>query len=103
VVADGRKLPVDDVRELADGRIYTGQQALELGLVDQLGNLPSAIQRAAELGGIEGEPRIIEYEMPFNIFQGLMGLARPSHPAAEVIALLERGHGPVLQYLYVGP
>jgi protease-4 len=103
IVADGRGLSVDEVKELADGRVYTGQQALELGLVDQLGNLPGAIQRAAELGGIEGEPRIVEYQPPFGLFQGLWGLARPVDPLAEVMAILERGQRPALQYLYVGP
>jgi protease-4 len=103
VVADGRGLPVDTVKALADGRVYTGQQALHLGLVDQLDNLPGAVQRAAELGGIEGKPRIVEYQPPLRLFQGLLGLARPADPLAEVIALLERGHGPALQYLYVGP
>jgi protease-4 len=103
IVADGRGLSVDQVKELADGRVYTGQQALELGLVDQLGNLSDAIRRAAELGGIEGEPRIVEYQPPFNLFQGLFGLARPADPLAEVMALLDRTHGPALQYLYVGP
>lgn len=103
IVADGRGLAVDQVKPLADGRVYTGQQALELGLVDQLGNLPEAIQRAAELGGIEGQPRIVEYAPPFNLFQGLFGLARPADPLAEVLALIDRGHGPTPQYLYVGP
>lgn len=103
IVADGRGLAVDQVKPLADGRVYTGQQALELGLVDQLGNLPEAIQRAAELGGIEGQPRIVEYELPFYLFQGLFGLARPADPLAEVLALIDRGHGPTPQYLYVGP
>jgi protease-4 len=103
IVADGREMPIQEVRELADGSIYTGRQALELGMVDQLGNMSGAIQRAAELGGIEGEPRIVEYEMPFSIFQGLLGMARPADPLSEVMMLLDRAHGPVLQYLYVGP
>lgn len=103
VVADGRSLSADKVKELADGRIYTGQQALELGLVDELGNLSDAIQRAAELGGIEGEPRIVEYQPPFNLFQGLWEIARPADPLTKVLALLEQGYRPGLQYLYVRP
>ena len=70
IVADGRGLSVEDVKEIADGSIYTGRQAMALGLVDKLGNQSAAIQRAAELGDIKGEPRIVEYEMPFSIFQG---------------------------------
>jgi protease-4 len=103
IVADGRDLPVDEARELADGRIYTGRQALELGLVDQLGNLSAATQRAAELGGIEGEPRIVEYQQPLSIIQGLVGMTRPAGPLSDVMELLDRGQRPALQYLYVGP
>jgi protease-4 len=103
IVADGREMPIEEVRQLADGSIYTGRQALELGMIDQLGNLPAAIQHAAELGGIEGEPRIVEYEMPFSIFEGLLGMTRPADPLSEVMILLDRAHGPVLHYLYVGP
>jgi protease-4 len=103
IVAAGRELPVDEARELADGRIYTGRQALELGLVDQLGNLSAATQRAAELGGIEGEPRIVEYQQPLSVFQGLVGMTRPAGPLSDVMELLDRGQRPALQYLYVGP
>ena len=60
VVAQARDLPLDKVRELADGSIYTGRQAQKLGLVDDVGTLDDAIAKAAELGGIEGEPRVIE-------------------------------------------
>lgn len=60
-VAEGRNMPEQDVRALADGRPYTGKQALELGLVDMLGNLEEAIDQAAQLGDIDGEPEIIEY------------------------------------------
>jgi protease-4 len=103
IVAEGREMPVDEVKELADGRIYTGRQALELGLVDQLGNLSAAVQHAAELGGIEGEPRIIEYQQPLNVFQGLFGMTHPADPLSNIMELLDRGQRPALQYLYVGP
>ena len=56
VVARGRNMEEDQVKKLADGRVYTGRQALELGLVDQLGDMQQAIQTAADLAGVEGEP-----------------------------------------------
>ena len=59
-VADGRNLDVAEVELLADGRVYTGRQAKELGLIDLLGGLDEAIQIAGELGGISGEPQVIE-------------------------------------------
>ncbi|VAX31871.1 hypothetical protein MNBD_NITROSPIRAE01-1373 [hydrothermal vent metagenome] len=59
-VAEGRSLHIDEVRRLADGRIFTGRQAQEVGLVDELGSLQWAIERSAELAGIEGKPQIIE-------------------------------------------
>lgn len=58
-VATGRGMTEEEVRLLADGRILTGRQALEVGLIDALGNLPDAIRIAAELTGIEGEPKIV--------------------------------------------
>ncbi len=58
-VSEGRKIDGDEVAELADGRIFTGRQALELGLVDELGNLQDAIRVAAAIAGIVGEPRVI--------------------------------------------
>lgn len=60
VVAEARDLPREDVREVADGRVFTGQQALEMGLVDGIGTRQAAIDKAAELGGLEGDPRVIE-------------------------------------------
>lgn len=58
-VAEGRKLPEADVRSIADGRIFTGEQALALKLVDRIGTLQDAIDEAGNLGGIKGEPEII--------------------------------------------
>jgi protease-4 len=58
-VALGRNIPEDKVRTLADGRIFTGRQALEAGLVDELGNLQDAIAVAAQMGGIEEKPKVV--------------------------------------------
>ncbi len=53
-VAEARKMDIERVKNLADGRIYTGEEAVKQGLVDRLGNLEDAIQWAGEMGGIEG-------------------------------------------------
>lgn len=58
-VAEGRKLTVDSIRPIADGRIFTGEQAKGLKLVDELGTLEDAIRKAAELAGISGEPEVV--------------------------------------------
>ncbi len=54
-IADGRKMDLTEVETLADGRIFTGQEAKELGLVDRLGNIEDAVEWAGKLGGIEGK------------------------------------------------
>src|SRR5262249_20873744 len=60
VVADGRHLPEPRVRELADGRIYSGVDAQKLGLVDQVGYLEDAIHCAMDLACIK-DARIVSY------------------------------------------
>lgn len=66
-VATGRALEVTDVQALADGRIFTGRQAKEARLVDELGDLDDAIQLAADVVGIEGEPKVVEPRRRFSI------------------------------------
>jgi protease-4 len=61
-VAASRKMEVDSVRALADGRILTGRQALAVGLVDTLGFEPDAVQMAARLAGIEGDAPPVTHE-----------------------------------------
>ncbi len=58
-VADSRKLSLEKVTSLADGRIFSGHQALELKLVDELGNFSVALDKAAELGKISGKWKAI--------------------------------------------
>jgi protease-4 len=63
-VATDRNLSLSKVKDLADGRIYTGAKAKELGLVDDFGNLDDAIDIAAKLGGIEGTPEVTYANKP---------------------------------------
>ncbi|MCG7853993.1 MAG: signal peptide peptidase SppA, partial [Methanosarcinaceae archaeon] len=63
-VASGRNMSRSDVKDIADGRIYTGASAKKIGLVDDFGNLYDAIDLAAELGGIEGEPTVVYMNRP---------------------------------------
>ena len=65
-VAAGRALKVEQVRDLADGRIFTGRQARTAKLVDELGDLQDSIKLAARLVGIEGEPRVVEPRKRFS-------------------------------------
>ena len=58
-VAEGRKLPVEEVRKIADGRILSGEQAKALKLVDRLGTLQDAIEEAGKQAGIKGEPEVV--------------------------------------------
>jgi protease-4 len=58
-VAEGRDLPVEQVEKFADGRVFTGEQAVELGLVDELGGFQDAVDLAKELAEIRGEPRMV--------------------------------------------
>lgn len=86
VVAEARDLPLEDVRELANGSIYTGQQALDLGLVDSVGAREDAINKAAELGGIEGDPRVIELKPTPSFFEIVYGVqSRSAMPTLEEI------------------
>ena len=61
-VAEGRKLKMDDVKKLADGRVWTGQQALPLKLVDQIGDFRVAVEETAKAVGIKGEPTLVHPE-----------------------------------------
>jgi protease IV len=71
-VSKGRNISTSDVKALADGRIYTGTRAKQLKLVDGLGDLYDAIDKAAELGGIKGEPKV-EYMNKASLSNLLLG------------------------------
>jgi len=59
-IVESRDMPEETVRELADGRIFSGEQAFEAGLIDDLGNFTDAVTMAAELGGLDPkQPKLI--------------------------------------------
>jgi protease-4 len=102
VVAEGRGLSEDDVRDLATGQLYSGVKAKELGLVDELGDLDTAINSALELAGLE--TAVVEYYQPPRLtLWSLLGLidvikARISGLSAQDMILLE-----VLSHNYPQP
>lgn len=72
VVAEGRDMEEAAVREVAEGRVYSGQRALELNLVDLLGGLDDAVALAAEMAGIQESYRTIAYPQQKSFFENLM-------------------------------
>ncbi len=73
VVAEDRKLPIDKLKKFADGRVFTGAQALKLGLIDTLGSFQDAIKIAANLGGIKGKPVVVEPSERKTLFDLVFG------------------------------
>lgn len=73
MVAEGRGMTEDDVREIATGRTYLGDRALDLGLVDEIGTLQDAGQVAADLAGIEGDWSFRPYRQSPDLFSALIG------------------------------
>jgi protease-4 len=100
IVSRGRNMDTEAVRRIADGRVYTGQTALELGLVDEMGDLDHAVAVAAGLAGLQGKPRVVEQRGPgfFELFfqsgpRGMFGLS-PRR-------MLESEARPSFRYLYI--
>ncbi len=106
VVQEGRpNLPAEQIRKLADGRIYSGEQAKAAGLIDEIGYLDDAIQ-AAKTKARLGEARVVTYRRPGeyqnNIYSRLIG---PSPGLAQFANLdllsLVRGGSPQFMYLWM--
>ena len=95
-IARGRDLPLSAVHKIADGRIMTGQQALRLKLIDEVGGLEKTIELLAKKIGVTGRPKIIEQKekTPF-----LDWLLRGSFSSGLAETLMPSPH-PRLQYLW---
>jgi protease-4 len=101
IVADGRGMSVEQVRQLADGRVYTGLQAVELGLIDEVGYFEDAINKAADLGGISGDPRVIELYPEYGFWDSLYGIQAAQNTSLS-LDLLRDLMTPTLEARYLG-
>jgi protease-4 len=75
-----------EIVELADGRIFSGQQALDSKLLDRLGNLPEAIKYAAELANIDGKPKVVRKQKKESLLEQLFGI-KPTSALNEMFSL----------------
>lgn len=101
VIVEGRDLPEERVREIADGRVYSGQQAKELGLVDSFGGLDEAAMISQDLAGVDGAT-VVRYVQPESFTETLLARLAPQEP--EVLQLADEAGltlEPKPYYLYV--
>jgi len=72
VVSKSRKIDKEKLKEYANGRVFTGRQAKEIGLIDSLGTLEDAVKIAANMSGIEGEPTIIKEKERYTLIERIL-------------------------------
>jgi protease-4 len=104
VVSKGRSLPADQLKAISDGRVLTGPQALQLGLVDQVGYLEDGIAAAKKLAGLS-EARIVMYARPDAYRNNIYSLTGDSGSFESLARLnvmnLVRGASPQFLYLWM--
>jgi protease-4 len=85
VIVEGRNLPEERVREIADGRIYSGEQARELDLVDSFGGLDEAAEISRDLASVD-QATVVRYVQPETFTDALLARFAPEEPEALQIA-----------------
>ena len=102
LIVQSRKLPEDRVRALADGRVYTAEQALRLGLVDRIGYLEDVVKLAKDAAKLD-EARVVMYHRPkeyrSNLYSRTPASATAESTLAQFAAALGGG-GPRFLYLW---
>ncbi len=96
-VAKGRNMSTREARKLADGRVFTGRQALKLKLVDELGGLEDVIAQLGKDVGIQGRPKVIWEEPPKGFLDWLLDAALPRDFNTSMVP----SQFPSLQYLWL--
>ena len=101
VVSKERKIEMDDLKPIANGRVFTGRQAKQLNLVDSLGTLEDAIRIAGQIAKIEGEPAIVKEKRRRNIFDYVIeNMANNEFRILKEEIYNEFLNKPVLQYKF---
>lgn len=105
VIVQGRNMSESKVREIADGRVFTGKQAKEMGLVDDLGSLDDTIEMMKNEHGLENA-RVVEYETSISLSQLFTLQAKhifhKDQELSNILNLLKETSGPRIMYLYAG-
>lgn len=105
VIVEGRGMPEGDVRKIADGRVFTGKQAKENGLVDELGSLDDTIAMLKDDYGLENA-RVVEYEVSISLSKiftlSAKNILSKDQELLNVLNLLKESSGPRIMYLYAG-
>lgn len=94
IVQENRPIPAEDLRKLADGRLFVAPQALDLKLVDQIGYWEDAMARTAELLEVDAI-KVVRYEQHIDFFTWLTTVKSPLHPSAWMPDITPR-----FQYLW---
>lgn len=83
--AEGRSMPIEELKKIAEGRVWTGSMAKELKLVDELGNLQTALKAASQRAGIENY-NVITYPKPDDFFSSLMNTRKEHYIQSQIEA-----------------
>src|ERR671913_1530548 len=101
VISEGRGIPEDRVREIADGRVYSGSQARDLGLVDSFGGLDEASATAGRLAGAR-DTTVVRYVQEPTLTETLLARLAPQEPQAkQIMEAAGLGLEPKPYYLYL--
>lgn len=100
VVVEGRGMEKSKVIKIADGRVFTGLQAKDAGLVDEIGGFDKAVSSAKSIAGIDGDPTIIRYKEK-DFWSSLMGYVSVLvNPTAQIAKYVDATPGVKLRYMY---
>jgi len=95
-VAIGRELEISEVRELADGRVFTGREAKKREMIDEIGNFQDAVNLTARFAGISGEPRLIRLGRERVTLLDML-----TSDISQVLPLSRQGFGLQMRFQYL--